>query len=90
MVRSRADDPERQRADFQALYRRLLSFSTPSASCKSMDARQLKDEQLTKLSEPILVPASATSRQQLGLKLPVLSKLKPPQLIQHLGFKTEV
>lgn len=40
--------------------------------------------------EPILVNPSPTSREQLGVKVPAMSRLKPPQLMEHLGFRTEV
>ena len=85
-----ADQPEPQNADFKAVQQRLLTFSTPSAVCKSTEASRFRDMDPTHLSELMLVPSSPASRQQMGLKVPAMSRLKPPQLIEHLGFRTEV
>ena len=84
------DHPERQSADFQVLQRKLLSFSTPSAACENMEASQLTDKNPAHLTKPIVVNPSPASRQQLGLKIPAMSRLKAPQLMEHLRFSTEV
>ena len=84
-----AEQPEHHKADFQALHQSLLAFSTPSAACRAVEAGQ-STEHIIRLSEPVLVPPSATSRQQLGLKRPAISKLTPAELIEVLGFTTEV
>jgi hypothetical protein len=85
-----AEELEIPKADFQSLQRSLLSFSTPSAVCQRLQGSQLTAQHLTSADHPILVPPSAASKQQLGLKMPASGQLKPRQVIEHLGFQTKV
>ena len=86
----RVEDVEDAKKDFETIQKGFLAFSSDSTACKSVEAGQLTPQHLIALDEPILVAASATSRQHMGLKLPSGSRLKPLELIQHLGFGADV
>lgn len=86
----RVEEAEDPRADFETMQKGFLAFSSDSTACKSVDAGHLTPQHLSASDQPILVAASATSRQHMGLKLPSGSRLKPLELIQHLGFSADV
>ena len=86
----RAEDVEDPKVDFETIQKGFLAFNSDPTACKSVEAGLLTPQHLGASDQPILVAASATSRQHMGLKLPSGSRLKPLELIQHLGFSAEV
>ena len=86
----RVEDVEDPNVDFETIQKGFLAFSSDFTACKSVDAGQVTLQHLSALDQPILVAASATNRQHMGLKIPSGSRLKPLELLQHLGFSAEV
>ena len=86
----RVEDAEYPKVDFETIQKGFLAFSSDSTACKSVDAGQPTPQHLSALDQPILVASSATSRQHMGLRLPSGSRLKPLELLRHLGFSADV
>ena len=86
----RAEDVEDAKVDFETVQQGFLAFSSDSTACKSVEAGHITPRHLSVPDQPILVAASATSTQHMGMKLPSGSRLKPLELVQHLGFSADV